>query len=46
MSDGDRPGDDCRDVEDEQLRDVSHEAPNGPGANRVWERGAEDEERE
>ena len=32
-----------RDVEDEQIRDVSHEPAHGEGANAVWDRGDEDE---
>ena len=38
---GRRDAEDERDVEDEQLRDVSHAPTHGEGANRVWNRGDE-----
>jgi hypothetical protein len=47
-ADGGRSGDEeehrKRDVEDEVLRDVSHEPRHGEGANRVWERGDDEDE--
>ena len=45
-ADGGRPDDEAgeRDVEQEQLRDVSHEPTHGDGANQVWDRGDEDED--
>jgi hypothetical protein len=46
-ADGGEPDDgpdDDRDVEDERLRDVAHEPAHGEGANRVWERGEDDED--
>jgi hypothetical protein len=47
-ADGGRPDDanesEDRDIKDEQLRDVSHEPTHGEGANRVWDRGDEDED--
>jgi hypothetical protein len=31
-------------TEDDEMRDVEHTAPDGDGANEVWERGLEREE--